>query len=57
MCGELKNKGVKFTKELHDELWGGRQAAFTDPDGHVLEITQIRWEKYFSISAKGAKKP
>jgi len=53
---ELKGKGVKFIEELHDEPWGGRQAAFVDPDGHILEITQIDWEKYFSVSASGAKK-
>jgi metallothiol transferase len=53
---DLKSKGVKFIKELHDESWGGKQATFTDPDGHVLEIAQINWEKYFSVSAKGAQK-
>jgi metallothiol transferase len=53
---ELKSKGVKFIKELHDEAWGGRQATFTDPDGHILEIAQISWKKYFTISAKGAQK-
>jgi len=56
MYNELKSKGVKFIKELHDEPWGGRQASFTDPDGHILEIAQIDWEKYFSASAKGAKR-
>jgi metallothiol transferase len=53
---DLKSKGVKFIKELHDEPWGGRQATFTDPDGHILEIAQVSWEKYFSVSAKGAQK-
>jgi metallothiol transferase len=53
---ELKNKGVKFIKELHEEPWGGRQATFTDPDGNILDITQINWEKYFTVSAEGAKK-
>lgn len=53
---QLKNKGVKFIKELHDEPWGGRQATFTDPDGNILEIARINWEKYFSVSAEGAKK-
>jgi len=53
---ELRKKGVKFIKELHDEPWGGRQATFTDPDGNILEIAQIEWEKYFSVSAEGAKK-
>lgn len=53
---ELKDKGVKFIKELHEEPWGGRQATFTDPDGNILEIAQINWEKYFTVSAEGAKK-
>jgi len=53
---ELERKGVKFVKELHDETWGGRQATFTDPDGNILEVAQIDWEKYFSVSAQGAKK-
>jgi catechol 2,3-dioxygenase-like lactoylglutathione lyase family enzyme len=39
---ELKNKGVNFIKELHEEPWGGKQATFTDLDGNVLEITQIK---------------
>jgi len=56
VCKELKNKGVKFIKEMHEEPWGGKQATFTDPDGNVLEITQINWEKYFTVSAEGAKK-
>lgn len=56
VCKELKKKGVKFIKELHHEPWGGRQATFTDPDGNILEIAQINWEKYFSVSAEGTKK-
>jgi len=53
---ELKKKGVKFVKELHEEPWGGRQAVFTDLDGNILEIAQINWKKYFDVSAEGAKK-
>jgi catechol 2,3-dioxygenase-like lactoylglutathione lyase family enzyme len=53
---ELKNKGVKFIKELHEQPWGGKQATFTDPDGNILEIAQINWKKYFAVSAEGAKK-
>lgn len=52
---ELKEKGINFVKELHDESWGGRQAVFTDPDGNTLGIVQINWKKYFNISAEGAK--
>jgi catechol 2,3-dioxygenase-like lactoylglutathione lyase family enzyme len=53
---KLKQRGVKFVKELHEEPWGGRQATFTDPDGNILEIAQISWERYFDVAAKGAKK-
>jgi len=53
-CKELKDKGVEFIEELHDEKWGGKQAAFKDPNGNVLEIVQIDWKKYFDVSAKGA---
>jgi len=53
---ELKKKGVKFTEELHDETWDRRQARFTDLDGNILEILQMNWEKYFSVSAEGTKK-
>jgi catechol 2,3-dioxygenase-like lactoylglutathione lyase family enzyme len=53
---ELKRRGVKFTKELHEEPWGGTQATFKDPDGNTLEILQINWARYFDVSAEGAKK-
>jgi catechol 2,3-dioxygenase-like lactoylglutathione lyase family enzyme len=53
---ELKNKGVKFIKELHEQPWGGKQATFTDLDGNILEIAQINWKKYFAVSAEGVKK-
>lgn len=51
----LETKGVQFVNELHNETWGGRQAAFKDPDGNMLEVTQINWKKYFEVSAKGAQ--
>lgn len=44
----------KIYKELHEEPWGGKQATFTDPDGNILEIAQINWKKYFTVSAEGA---
>lgn len=52
----LKKKHVCFTRELHDASWGGKQATFTDQDGNVLEIMQMNWAKYFSVSTDGAKK-
>jgi len=56
VCDELKSKGVRFIKELHEEPWGEKQATFTNPDGNILEITQINWEKYFTVSAEGVKR-
>jgi len=53
----LRKTGVSFVKEPHDELWGGRQASFLDPDGNVLEIVQFDWARYFEVSLEGAKKP
>lgn len=53
---QLRHKGVKFVKKLHEEPWGGRKATFTDPDGNTLEIVEIDWKKYFNVSAKGAEK-
>jgi catechol 2,3-dioxygenase-like lactoylglutathione lyase family enzyme len=54
-CDRLKRAGVKIIEELHDEPWGGRQASFADPDGNILEIVQLDWKKYFTVSAEGAK--
>jgi catechol 2,3-dioxygenase-like lactoylglutathione lyase family enzyme len=51
---QLKAKGVEFTVEPHDEPWGGRQAKFHDPDDNVLELTEIKWKKYFETSSEGA---
>jgi len=51
---ELIGKGVEFTSKPHDEPWGGRQASFRDPDGNLLEITEINWKKYFKASLEGA---
>jgi len=55
----LVERGVKFLREPHEEPWGGKQASFNDPDGNLLEITEINWKKYFKASLEGAavKKP
>ena len=53
-CKALKDRGVRFTVEPHDEPWGGRQAKFQDPDGNILELIQINWKKYLKIASEGA---
>ena len=47
----LCERGVRFLKEPHDTVWGGRIALFTDPDGNVLQLVQIDWPKYFAVCA------
>jgi lactoylglutathione lyase len=48
---DLKEKGVVFEKEPREVQWGGIIAAFTDPDGNSLQITQMDWGKYFKTCA------
>lgn len=47
----LEGKGVSFTKEPHDTQWGGRTAVLSDPDGNLLQLTQVDWRKYFAVCA------
>ncbi len=47
----LAEKGVTFIEGPKDTQWGSRIAAFTDPDGNSLQITQINWAKYLAASA------
>jgi lactoylglutathione lyase len=47
----LKEKGVQFIEEPKEMLWGCRVASFVDPDGHVLDLTQVHWDKYFKACA------
>jgi predicted enzyme related to lactoylglutathione lyase len=51
--GILHDRGVHFVKEPHDTAWGGRIALFVDPDGNILQLTQIDWGKYFTVCARG----
>jgi predicted enzyme related to lactoylglutathione lyase len=47
----LCDKGVKFIQEPKEMPWGCRVATFVDPDGHELDLTQVHWDKYFSVCA------
>lgn len=37
---KLKEKGVKFDTEPKDQYWGGRTAAFLDPDQNMFILVQ-----------------
>jgi len=47
----LVGKGVEFSKEPHDAVWGARIALLKDPDGNVLQLTEIQWPKYLATIA------
>jgi len=38
----LRDKGAKFVTEPKDEPWGGRTAAFVDPDGNMFTIESFQ---------------
>jgi uncharacterized glyoxalase superfamily protein PhnB len=37
----LKAKGVKFSRELGVEFWGGIISTFSDPDGNLLQVIEF----------------
>lgn len=39
---KLKEKGVKFVTEPKDQYWGGRTAAFLDPDEYRFILTHLK---------------
>jgi predicted enzyme related to lactoylglutathione lyase len=47
----LQEKGVKIIKKPKETLWGSRILLFADPDGNILQITEIEWRKYFEVCA------
>jgi predicted enzyme related to lactoylglutathione lyase len=49
----LGKRSVRFTKEPHDTVWGGRIALLADLDGNVLQLVQIDWPKYLAVCATG----
>ena len=40
----LKAKGVRFVSEPKDQYWGGRTAAFLDPDENKFILVQKKEE-------------
>jgi lactoylglutathione lyase len=41
IASSLKEKGIKFFKELKEESFG-KHAIIEDPDGHLISIAEIR---------------
>ena len=38
----FKGKGVNFVTEPKDQCWGGRTAAFVDPDGNMFVLVSFK---------------
>ena len=51
----LQNNGVKIIEGPKETLWGGRILLIADPDGNLLQLTEIDWGKYYEASAKSKK--
>ena len=47
----LQKEGIKIIGEPKETLWGSRVLLFEDPDGNLLQMTEINWEKYFKACA------
>ena len=47
----LQQRGVKIIEGPKETLWGARIFLFEDPDGNILQMTEVDWEKYFKACA------
>lgn len=47
----LKENGVEVIEGPRETPWGGRILVFLDPDGNILQFTEIEWNKYFKACA------
>ena len=45
LYAELKSQGVKFSGEVRDEPWGGRQVTIADPDGNLFDLLNSNFEE------------
>lgn len=45
----LREKGVEIPKGVEETMWGARKILFKDPDGNLLQFSEVDWKKYFEI--------
>jgi len=50
LYAELKSQGVKFSGEIRDEAWGGRQLTVADPDGNLFDLLNSDFEDKLNSS-------
>ncbi len=51
--GTLEAKGVRIVKPPENAQWGARFMLFADPDGNILQASQVDWGAYFKACAPG----
>jgi len=44
---KLKENGVRIVKEPRKTQWGAKILLFCDPDGNLLQMSEIIWSEYF----------
>lgn len=47
----LKRKGITILDGPTDTKWGGRTVLFADPDGNLLQLVEIEWDRYLKACA------
>ena len=47
----LQEKGVEVIEGPKETLWGSLILLFEDPDGNILQLTEIDWGEYFKACA------
>ena len=48
----LKRNRVNIVEGPKETSWGGKFLLFKDPDGNILQVTEIDWRKYFTTCAQ-----
>jgi len=49
----LRSSGVRIVNEPSEVPWGGTIMLFEDPDGNLLQATEINWRKFYKAAYKG----
>ncbi len=47
---DLRDAGVRILSGPVNAKWGARVTQFSDPDGHILQLTQVDWPRYLAVS-------
>ena len=48
---KLRDERIEIIEKPKETLWGSRILLFKDPDGNILQLTEINWKEYFKACA------